>query len=339
MVTNLRNPALIAAVLVAGLAETAAAQAPVGTRAAGMAGAFVAVADDASAVYWNPAGIASGSLVSMIIDFGSGEAVPRNPQTAAAQQDTAAIVGVSATAFGVAYYRLGAYGTSTAQPAVSAPPSREEVRRSVHALTTSTVGVSLLHSLTEHVVVGVTPKLVRGSARRGVSASMDAHDALDTAKALDGPATNAFDVDAAVMVTARRFRLGAVARNLTTPAFDTGVGPVDVIEIDREVRVGAAWGSGWTGISRVIVSVDGDLKSHVTPAGDRREVAAGIETWWRNQRLGLRGGVRRSTIGDARAALAAGLSAALRPGMLLEAHVLRGQGAERSWSIGARVLY
>ena len=32
----------------------------VGTRAAGMAGAFVAVADDASAAYWNPAGFAAG---------------------------------------------------------------------------------------------------------------------------------------------------------------------------------------------------------------------------------------------------------------------------------------
>ena len=33
----------------------------IGTRAEGMGGAFVAVADDASAVYWNPAGIATGA--------------------------------------------------------------------------------------------------------------------------------------------------------------------------------------------------------------------------------------------------------------------------------------
>src|SRR5438445_6968526 len=31
---------------------------PVGARAVGMGGAFVAVADDASSLYWNPAGIA-----------------------------------------------------------------------------------------------------------------------------------------------------------------------------------------------------------------------------------------------------------------------------------------
>jgi hypothetical protein len=33
----------------------------IGSRAEGMGGAFVAVADDASAVYWNPAGIATGA--------------------------------------------------------------------------------------------------------------------------------------------------------------------------------------------------------------------------------------------------------------------------------------
>ena len=39
---------------------------PSGSRAAGMGGAFVAVADDASAVYWNPAGFAAGSFFSLV---------------------------------------------------------------------------------------------------------------------------------------------------------------------------------------------------------------------------------------------------------------------------------
>ena len=41
----------------------------VGTRALGMAGAFVAVADDATAAYWNPAGLAKGAVVSLVLDY------------------------------------------------------------------------------------------------------------------------------------------------------------------------------------------------------------------------------------------------------------------------------
>ena len=125
-----------------------------------MAGAFVGVADDATAVYWNPAGVGTGALVSAVFDAGR----CRSWRTDAAnccrqQEDTAAVVAISATAFGLAYYRRGTYGsTAAAEPAVTSLSSREEVRRSVHALTTSTVGVSLVHSLNEHLVVGVTPK-------------------------------------------------------------------------------------------------------------------------------------------------------------------------------------
>jgi hypothetical protein len=317
MFTNFRNRSLIAAVLTLAMARIASAQGDVGTRAAGMAGAFVAVADDATAVYWNPAGVGTGSLVSLVLDAGrfrlgsASQAVPN--------EDTGAIVALSATAFGLAYYRLGTYGISTAEPAGMSPQSREEVLRSVHALTTSTVGVAFVQSLGEHIVVGVTPKLVHG----------------------DGELAG--DVDAGLMAWVDRFRFGLVARNLTTPAFADATagkpGDGEEIELQREVRIGGAWGSGWTGISRVVVSVDGDVMSRATPAGDRRDIAAGLETWWMSQRIGLRGGVRRSTIGEARAAVAAGISAGLKPGMLVEAHVLRGRDEERSWSVGARMTF
>ena len=313
MLTKFRHRSIVAVILA--LSGVAPASAQVGTRASGMAGAYVGVADDATAVYWNPAGVATGALVSVVIG-GGGQTVARGAQLEDRQHDTAAVVAISATAVGVAYYRIGTYGKSVTAPAVTSPLNREEVRRSVQGISTSTVGVSLVQSLGQFVVVGVTPKIMNGSSGDASGYELDA--------------------DAGVMVAINRVRLGLVARNLTTPSF-TGGGRE--VALDREVRVGGAWGSGWTGISRVIASVDGDLTSRPTPYGDRRDVAAGLETWWMGQRLGLRGGGRRSTIGEARAAFAAGISAGLSPGLLLEAHVVRGHAAERSWSVGARMLF
>jgi hypothetical protein len=43
-----------------------------------MAEAFVAVADDATAIYWNPAGLATGSLLSFVLDYGTGDQVPES---------------------------------------------------------------------------------------------------------------------------------------------------------------------------------------------------------------------------------------------------------------------
>lgn len=335
MPSNKCKTALLAAILCLGTIDSADAQPAPGVRAAGLAGAFVAVADDASAVYWNPAGVATGAIVSAIVTFGAGETAEENSQAPAGERHTARLVAFSVPPIGLAYYRIAAYGTGSATPAVVASQSREEVRRSVHALTTSVVGVSLLQSLNEFIVVGVTPKLVRGSAARGLSARADTRGALDEAAGLDGRGETTFDVDAGVMVAVQSLRLGLAARNLTTPAFDVDAG--EAIELDREVRVGGAWGSSWPGISRVIVSVDGDVTSRRTPSGDRRDVAAGVETWWRSQRLGLRSGVRRSTIGDARVAVTVGVSAALRPGTFVEAHVARGHADERGWSVGVRM--
>jgi F plasmid transfer operon, TraF, protein len=314
MSTNTHNSLLLAVISVLAAASPAWAQSPVGTRAAGMAGAFVAVADDATAVYWNPAGVASGSLVSAVIDYGQGEGATDPTQTTVTQKDTAVFAGFSATAVGVAYYRFGAYGSEKDEPVVTGATSREEVRRTVHAVTTSVFGVSLVQSLGDYIVVGATPKFVNVGS------------------------SNTFDVDAGVMVAANRFHVGLVGRNLTTPSFDTD-GVEEGAELGREVTIGGAWGSGWSGISRVIVAVDGDVMSRATPTGDRRDIAGGVETWWLKQRLGIRGGMRRSTIGEARRIVSGGISAGLTAGLLLEAHVARGQSDENSWSVGLRMAF
>src|SRR5689334_6829487 len=187
------------AILITLLSASAAyAQSPVGTRAEGMAGAYVGVADDATAVYWNPAGVASAPIVSAVVSLGIPVKHGDSAQSSVDKRDKGGIVAVSATAIGVAYYRLTAYGLGALEPAVTGSNSREEVGRSVHAITTQTVGVSLVQSLTENIVVGATPKFVRAD---------------------DG---NAIDVDAGVMYSRHHVRLGLVARNLTAPSFESG---------------------------------------------------------------------------------------------------------------------
>jgi hypothetical protein len=333
MASNKRNLSLLIVLIFLGTSGAAEAQAPVGTRAAGLAGAFVGVADDASAVYWNPAGLATGPIVSGLATFADEITAPDGVQPVPGERHTATMVALSLPPIGLAYYRLGTYGADAA-PAVTGLQSREEVRRSVHALTTSTLAVSLLHSLTDYLVVGVTPKVVWGGAALGTSAALGSQAALDEASELDREGTTVFDVDAGVMFAMLKFRLGLVARNLTTPSFAVADG--HEIEQARETRAGAAWGSGWPGYSRLVVAVDGDLESRATPFGERRDLAAGVETWWIGRRLGVRGGLRGSTIGETREAVTAGVSVGLTAGMLVEAHVVRGDRDERGWSVGAR---
>src|SRR5688572_12357906 len=113
---------LLAVVGVSGVAE---AQALLGTRAAGMAGAFVGVADDASAVYWNPAGLATGAIVSFLVTFSEERIAADDAQAAADERHTGGMVALSLPPIGLAYYRIGAYGTAVAPPAVTRPSSRE----------------------------------------------------------------------------------------------------------------------------------------------------------------------------------------------------------------------
>lgn len=140
-------PALLL-VLASALPARAQAEPPVGVRAAGMGGAFTAVADDGSAVFWNPAGLARGSFFSLVLDHN------------ALDHDSATLIALGTPPLGVSYYRT----------ATSALPGGASVVAH-HA------GVTVLQSLGQRVDVGATLKLVRGSVRaHGTSMSSNAFD-------------------------------------------------------------------------------------------------------------------------------------------------------------------
>ena len=112
-----------------------------------MGGAFVAVADDASAVYWNPAGIATGATFDLQVSKG---------------RDSSLFVGAALPVLGASYYRTREV---TGLPTVSGSPDRQnggsgEVQ--VRTLTTTNFGVTVVQTIVPGLVIGTTARVVRG---------------------------------------------------------------------------------------------------------------------------------------------------------------------------------
>src|SRR5687768_8141985 len=121
----------------------------VGTRAEGMAGAFVAVADDASAVYWNPAGIATGSTFDFQISRVDREA------------GAGFLVGATLPVVGLSYYR-----THTVQGLRDRENEGSE-KVPAGVFETSNFGITLVQTVVQSVVIGTTLRLVRGGIDEG----------------------------------------------------------------------------------------------------------------------------------------------------------------------------
>jgi hypothetical protein len=150
----------------------------VGERAQGMGGAFVAVADDATATYWNPAGLATGSTFDAQVDL----SVPQGPQEPPAAKRPM-FVGAALPALGLAYYHV--------RSAVSSSADRKTGQESrPAALETDNFGVTLVQTVVNTVVAGSTVRVVHG-----------------------GNATSV-DVDAGGMASMGWLRVGLAARNL-----------------------------------------------------------------------------------------------------------------------------
>jgi hypothetical protein len=117
-----------------------------------MAGAFTAVADDTSAAAWNPAGLASGSFVSLAIDGNH-----FNGQSTL-------FAGFGSPPLALTYLRTATAGLSSSR----------------NMLVTHDFGVSLVQSLGDTgIAIGTTLKYVRGitSAEAASSRSSNAFDA------------------------------------------------------------------------------------------------------------------------------------------------------------------
>jgi hypothetical protein len=280
-----------------------------GNRASAL-GAFVAVADDASAVVWNPAGLINGPIFNILLDFGRATAEPRQ------EVDSSQVGRFGHSFLAVGLPPLGLSYSRNWQTAVVEPDSREDMQVVLRSVVTSHLGATVLQSVTDQLTVGATLKLVHGSVND------------------EGRTTG--DIDLGALFSAGRMRAGMVARNVTAPTFTSGSGSVT---LDRHVRIGAAWGDRWPGIATTIVSVDADVTRVAHVSGERRDIAAGAERWFRRHTFAIRGGLRASTVEGARPVGSVGGSVAVRSGIYVDVSAARGRNNDARWSVSARLMY
>lgn len=304
----------------------------IGTRALGMGGAFVAVADDATAVYWNPAGLATGSLLSIVADGSTGTSRPE-PAGRAATRRSGALVGLAFPALGLSYYRLR-WTDAVSQPsAVSGATDRNMGGTPPIALgdlTTQHTAVTVLQSLGVGLTVGTSLKLVRGTATEFVSSgSVDS--LLKVVRQRHGRADNTFDLDVGAMLDLREVRLGVSARNLRAPVFETPSG--SRVTLARQLRAGIALVPD----SSTTIALDLDLTETESRVGGRRMVAMGAERWVARRRVGLRGGIRLDTIGTSDPVASVGVSIGLTRSLWVDGFISRGSASDRGWGMSVRV--
>ena len=251
-------------------------------RALGMGGAFVAVADDASATYWNPA--RAGHRVGLL----GGRRVDRRRSRHAADLAAPAPARVRAAAAG----HLGgasAPGRSV-PPSTGCRPPRPRVSTAGDPAAVAWRALRAPHHdarrrqrAADHrsrLHVGATLKYVHGSRRRQAGDAGARRPARRRGRPRDR-GSNRFDIDAGVMADLRTVKLGLTVRNLFEPEFDTtdeGRG--------SSCRARSAPASPFRATDTLIVSLDADLTR--SPRRHRRAAVAG-----RRRRAAFLAGPRR----------------------------------------------
>ncbi len=316
----------VAAVFVlAGLAAPAAAQTfdAVGTRAAGMGGAFVAVADDASAVYWNPGAFAAGSFFSLVLDRNGAELNPGGE--GAGSSRSGLLMALGSPVLALSYYRLR---SSVVGPALDGDAIRAAT------LVTHHTGATVVQSLWEGVAVGATLKLVRGLASSVVRPVAERDALLRDRGDLTAEGSNRFDADLGLMATVGMVKAGVTLRNATAPSFRTPGGSAS-LKLDRQARAGVSV----TPVPGWVAALDLDVLAPGGPLGQGRRFAVGTEGRVHRKAF-VRGGVSAGASGERAAAASAGASFAATRSLLIDVQVTSGsERAQSGWGVSARFGY
>lgn len=313
--------ALLAALCLARAAAGQQVFESVGSRALGMGGAFVAVADDGTAAFWNPAGVALGQRGNVTIEwvrFQTGnQDKPPAPGPTKREADFATL---GSRNFNLSYATLqGADIFRTATGTVG------------ETLKTTQYGATVVQALGQGLILGSTLKLVRGFAASTPAAGPAGSNALSQAFTLQGQTVTRFDFDVGAILNMKTVRLGLTAKNLEEPSFP---GPAGMsFTLKRQVRAGLAV----LPTRGLILALDADLDTVDLRGGLRRMIALGAEQKL-GQRVALRGGLRWSVTGDRQLVGSGGLSIALKPGAWIDGHYTQGDlDGDRGFGIALRI--
>ncbi len=292
-----------------------------GERALGMGGAFVAVADDATAVHWNPAGLASGQPAGMTIGWHHFQVGNQDAAAAAgARQGRSTLTSLGAWPLGVSY------GTTRRTRLLE----DEAGALAGQSLRVGYVGVTVLQTIVEGLVIGTTLKAVRGTVATGTVDAPTAGEALDRIADLDGRTRTTVDADVGLVASSPTVRLALAVKNVRAVQFDAMAG--SAIRLPRQARAGIAVlpADGLT------LAMDLDLNT-VDLMGDlRRMLAAGGELSL-GSRVQVRSGVRWNLADDRRVAGAVGASLSVRRGLWIDAHYGLGRADEsREFGVALR---
>jgi hypothetical protein len=268
----------------------------------------VAVANDASATHWNPAGLGTAGPLGMTVgtsrfQLGNQKDAPQPGPS----RGKANLVSFGSLPLGVSY---GTFQVSTLGGAPDALRA-ETINIRQYALT-------ILQSVFPGVTVGSTLKLLRGYIVTQPAEGASAGDVLEAAAELEAPRDTTYDLDLGVMATSDFLRIGFTFKNLRSPTFGL---PTDLTPpLPRQARLGFAVTPG----AGLTLATDLDLNTVDLVGGSRRNMAVGGEIAL-GSHMSARSGIRWSLVEAKRPLATVGLSIRVRRGLWVDGHYAKGR--------------
>jgi hypothetical protein len=281
----------------------------VGERALGMAGAFVGVANDATAVAWNPAGLVSGGPAGMTIGWDQlqvGKSL--DAVRPGGRRQRASLTSLGTWPIGVSYGTVDVAEVSRAGDTL-------DVFRLGQA------GLTVLQSVMPGLVVGSTMRVLRGGRASGLVGGPTFGDAFSAARNIELARRTAFDLDVAAMASSSTVRIGVILKNLRSPNFDRKAEAAS--PLPRQGRLGLAL----LPTDGVTLAIDLDLNTADLTGGLRQECAIGGEAAL-GARFSVRSGLLWSLKGARELTGTVGASLKIRQSLWLDGHYGRARHDE-----------